>query len=120
MRRKLVLTAAIVLFVGACWTNWVWARDGVIWRWGGPVTPWHAGYYDPMWGMPVPLVVPPTAEMQTNWGWGVGNTRITPLFHQFRPGFPGTYPHDPRLLRPAPPQPTDTLQMGDYSIRGPW
>jgi len=35
---------------------------------------WNECYYNPAWGMPTALVVPPTASYQTNWGWGVGNT----------------------------------------------
>ena len=120
MRRTLLLTSAIALFVGACWTSWVWAQDRVLQRWAGPVTPWHAGYYDPAWGMPTPLVVPPKAEMETNWGWGVGNTRITPLFHQFQRTYPGPLFYDPRTLRPVPVWPSDTTQFGVYSVRGPW
>src|SRR5688572_3064725 len=44
---------------------------------------WHAGYYHTMWGRPVALVVPPTARYQTNYGWGIGNTRVTPIYPQF-------------------------------------
>ena len=120
MRRKLPLTFAAVLFVGACWTNWLWAQDVAPRRWYAPATPWHAGYYDPTWGMPVPLVVPPNAEMETRWGWGVGNTRVTPLYHQFRRPYPGPLHYDPRTLRPVPAWPSDTAQFGDYSVRGPW
>ena len=81
---------------------------------------WHGNYYTPAWGMPVALVVPPTVQAQTNWGWGVGNTRVTGIPHQFEPGYPMPGDYDRRLFRPTPPWPTDTRQFGEYYIRGPW
>ena len=45
--------------------------------------PWHGDYYDVAWGVPVAMVVPPTAEKQAHLGWGVGATRVTPIEHQF-------------------------------------
>ena len=51
--------------------------------------PWHNGYYDPAWGEPYALVVPPTAEFQANYGWGVCGTRVAPIYHQFGRPFPG-------------------------------
>ena len=80
---------------------------------------WHGGYYDVAWGVPVAVVVPPKAEYQTNWGWGVGNTRVTPILHQFERGFPGAATGG-RGFYPTPPWPSDTTQFGDYYIRGPW
>ena len=81
---------------------------------------WHGGYYHPSYGVPVSLVVSPKAEFQTNWGWGVGNTRVTPIWHQFRRDYPGPLHYDARTLRPTPYWPTDTNQFGVYYIRGPW
>jgi len=83
--------------------------------------PWHGDYYSPAWGMPVALVVPPKVRAQTLWGWGVGNTRVIGVPHQYEPGYPtpgGGY--DPRQFRPTPGWPTDTTQFGVYYIRGPW
>jgi hypothetical protein len=82
--------------------------------------PWNAPYYDTAWGTPVALVVPPTAEYQTNWGWGAGNTRVTPIWHQFQRPYPGPVSYDPRAISPTPPWPSDTAQFGDYYVRGPW
>jgi hypothetical protein len=84
------------------------------------VLPWHQNYYDVAWGMPVALVVPPTAENQTHWGWGVGNTRVTPIWHQFHRNWPGPGYYDRRGFLPKPPQPSDTDQFGTYYVRGPW
>lgn len=120
MRRKLALTLVMVLFAGACLTNWLWAQDGRVRRWTRPATPWHAGYYDLAWGLPTPLVVPPKAEMETHYGWGVGNTRVTPLYHQFQRPYPGPLFYNPGMLRPVPASPSDTDQFGVYSVRGPW
>jgi hypothetical protein len=83
------------------------------------VTSWNAPYYDPAWGMPVALVVPPTARYQTHYDWGASGTRITPIYHQFGAGAVPATPYDRSLFRPAPPWPTSTDQMGDYYVRGP-
>ena len=82
--------------------------------------PWHGYHYKPEWGMPLALVAPPTAEAQTHWGWGVGNTRITPIRHQYHRNWAGPGVYSRRAYRPTPPWPSDTDQMGVYYIRGPW
>ena len=82
--------------------------------------PWHGSYYEPAWGMPVALVVPPTAKTQEHYGWGVGNTRATPIYSKFGAGWPGPSVYDSRFFRPMPPWPSDTDQFGVYSVRGPW
>src|SRR5262245_59458452 len=51
--------------------------------------PWYGNYYHVMWGEPVALVVPPTAELQTHWNWGVAQTAITPIWHQYTRAYPG-------------------------------
>ncbi len=81
--------------------------------------PWHGDYYDVAWGVPVALVVPPTAESQAHLGWGVGATRVTPIEHQFRRDYPGPSTGGGPFY-PTPPQPSSTDQFGDYYIRGPW
>lgn len=91
-----------------------------------PGGPWHAGYYETAWGRPMPLVVPPTATHQTDWGWGIANTRVTRIYPQFGGPYNG-YPYDPAAgmgqeeqWRPSPYWPSDTSQFGVYYIRGPW
>jgi hypothetical protein len=90
------------------------------------VLPWHNGFYDPAWGEPYALVVPPTAEWQSNYGWGVCGTRVAPIYHQFArpfPGFdPGYGPYGPygNNFLPTPHWPSDTQEFGVYYIRGPW
>jgi len=82
--------------------------------------PWHGNYYHVAWGMPVALVVPPTAENETNWGWGVGNTRVTPICPQFGRAWPGPGHYDCRQFKSLPHWPSDTNQYGVYYVRGPW
>ncbi|OHB78199.1 MAG: hypothetical protein A2W31_06705 [Planctomycetes bacterium RBG_16_64_10] len=80
---------------------------------------WHGPFYEAGWGTPVALVVPPTASMQTNWGWGVTNTRISRINHQFTRPYPGPGAGGGAFL-PTPPWPSDTNQFGVYYVRGPW
>ncbi|HWA97825.1 MAG TPA: hypothetical protein VG713_05010 [Pirellulales bacterium] len=81
--------------------------------------PWHYGYYDPAWGQPHALVVPPNSSSQTKYSWGVTGTSVTPIYHQFRRPYPGAWFGGPGIL-PAPPQPSHTDQFGVYYVRGPW
>jgi len=117
-RSRAVLTAfavALVMVVSASTAQARHRRDAR----QAAVRPWHAPYNHSMYGRPVALVVPPTARWQTSWGWGVGNTRVTPIYHQFSATYPGqintTYPR----LRRTPRWPSDTNQFGVYYIRGP-
>jgi hypothetical protein len=87
---------------------------------GGCQRPWNGPYYSVEWGMPVALVVPPTVEEQTHWGWGVGNTRVTPVCARFKPNYPGPGVYDRKMYRPTPPWPSNTDQFGYYYVRGPW
>jgi hypothetical protein len=82
--------------------------------------PWDGGYYDVMWGQPVALVVPPTAELQTHYNWGVAQTSVTPIWHQYQRAYPGPYAPGGRGFMAAPSIPSSTDQSGDYYIRGPW
>ena len=133
--RSLILAAGMALSLSATQAR---AQNGAAYERNSPIaqdyavssgaqvsvpeqSDWHAGYYHTMWGRPVALVVPPTATHQTNWGWGIGNTRVTPIYPQFlgpmnsaetNIGY-GPY-------RPQPYYTSDTLQFGVYYIRGPW
>ena len=84
-------------------------------------TSWHGYFYDPAWGMPVALVVPPTARAQSHYGWGVSETRVTPINHQYGAAWQGPpSAYDGRYYDPMPPYPTNTDRMGVYYVRGPW
>ncbi len=82
--------------------------------------PWNGPYYNTTWGTPVALVVPPTAELQTKWGWGVANTRVTPICAQYKRNWRGVITYDRSLFAPTPAWPSDTDQFGTYYVRGPW
>lgn len=82
---------------------------------------WHGSYYYPAYGGPVALVVPPTAGRQTDYHWGVAGYRTTPIYHQFRRGYPGTFTTgSPAYALPTPLWPSDTNQLGVYYVRAPW
>ncbi|MFO0872156.1 MAG: hypothetical protein U0935_24785 [Pirellulales bacterium] len=82
--------------------------------------PWHGEYYHTASGYAVPLIVPPTARSSTEWSWGVAQSSVMPIYHQFRPGYPGDGVMADGDLRPTPPWPSHTRQFGVYYIRGPW
>jgi hypothetical protein len=79
---------------------------------------WNRNYAHTDYGQPVALVVPPTANMQTNYGWGVASSRLSRIEHQFQRNFPG-YGMFGGPFRPTPVWPSDTTQFGVYYVRGP-
>ena len=87
---------------------------------------WHAGYSHTQYGAPVALMVPPTARMQTRWGWGVSQSTMSPIYQQFErpyPGQAGSGQPDSGTgggLLPTPRWPSHTDQFGVYYVRGPW
>jgi hypothetical protein len=122
MKRALLLTAAVAMLLA-----WGWASDASAGSfknrralYESQTYPWHGDHYDTAWGMPVAVLVPPTAENQTHWGWGVGATRVTPIQHQFQRGYPGPGVYNRAWFLPTPRWPSSTDQFGDYYIRGPW
>ncbi len=80
---------------------------------------WNRNYAYTDYGQPVALVVPPTAQLQTNWGWGVASSRISRIDHQFQRNYPGNATFG-GPFRPTPIWPSDTTQFGVYPVRGPW
>jgi hypothetical protein len=86
---------------------------------------WHAGYYHTEWGAPLALMVPPTVRSHTRWSWGVAQSSVLPLYHQFERPYPGPpigamYGDGSGSLRPTPRWPSHTDQFGVYPVRGPW
>lgn len=83
--------------------------------------PWHGDYaYTPV-GEPVALIVPPHADTMASWGWGVSQSEIRPLYHQFGRANPGGAflgSQSPWMTTPIYPSHTD--QFGVYPVRGPW
>jgi hypothetical protein len=80
---------------------------------------WNRNYAYTDYGLPTALVVPPTAQLQTNYGWGVASSRISRIDHQFQRNFPG-YGQFGGPYRPTPVWPSDTTQFGVYYVRAPW
>ncbi len=122
MKRRLILTLAAVTLLSLGLADAASAGERILVRRdrGTPSTPWHGDYYEAAWGVPVALVVPPTAEYQTNYRWGVGGYRVTPISPQFQRGYPGPASPDGVNFLPTPPWPSDTNQFGVYYVRGPW
>jgi len=80
---------------------------------------WNRNYAYTDYGLPTALVVPPTAQLQTNYGWGVASSRISRIDHQFQRNYPGNAQFG-GPFRPTPIWPSDTTQFGVYPVRGPW
>lgn len=104
-----------------------WARADWLASQQAMTRSWHAGYSHTGWGAPVALVVPPTARMQTRMGWGVSQSTMSPIYHQFERPYPsapsagGTSVSGPcQPLQATPRWPSHTDQFGVYYVRGPW
>jgi hypothetical protein len=80
---------------------------------------WNRNYAYTPYGQPTALIVPPTAQLQTNYGWGVASSRISRIDHQFQRNYPGNAMFG-GPFRPTPVWPSDTIQFGVYPVRGPW
>ena len=136
LKRCFLVTAAAVLFVlvtfpkTASAIKW-WGCDGcAVCDCGGDygvMQPWcraqfynwNRNYAHYQYGRPRALVVPPTANLQTNWGWGVSSSRLSRLDHQFGRNYPGPGPFG-GPFKHTPRWPQDTNQFGVYYVRGPW
>lgn len=88
-------------------------------RYRAPTYNWNANYAHVQYGQPVAVALPPTVRTQTNWGWGVGSSRITRVDHQFGRNYGGPGPFG-GASQPQPMWPSDTTQFGAYYVRGPW
>src|SRR4051812_2688996 len=88
-------------------------------RWRASLRPWHGHYYAVQYGQPLALVVPPTAELQTDYPGGVTSSRVSRINPQFQRPWPNGY-WAPYGFLPPPNWPSDTRQFGYYYIRGPW
>ncbi len=90
-------------------------------RWRASLHPWHGRYYNVQYGQPLALVVPPTAELTTDYSWGVTSSRMTRIDHQFQRPWPNGFwsPYGYGFM-PAAAWPSDTRQFGTYYVRGPW
>lgn len=120
MKKRFLLSAVILTAVAVLASS---TAEATVWGWvakrKSQRRPWHGDYYHTQWGQPVALVVPPTAELQTEYSWGVTNTNIRPIWHQFRRENPGMVVGG-NAFKPTPLWPSHTNQFGVYYVRGPW
>ena len=84
------------------------------------IRPWHGGYNYWQYRAPTALVVPPTAAFQSQYAWGVGQTRSLPIYHQFGFPNPGGGAGGGEEFANTPYWPMNTNQFGVYPVRGPW
>lgn len=84
------------------------------------VTTWHGNHYNTQTGRPTAVVVPPTAHMQSSYGWGVAQTQMTPNYHQYNRAYPGQAAPAGLPFQPTPRWPSHTNQHGYYYVRSPW
>jgi hypothetical protein len=89
-------------------------------RWNASQRPWHGPYAYTPWGVPASLVVPPTAKMHTSWSWGVAQSEMVPIWHQYYRDYPGEMGGGGTGFMLTPYWPSHTDQFGVYPIRGPW
>jgi len=98
-------------------------RADVIARYYAAQRPWHGPYAYTPWGVPVSLVVPPISKMQTSYAWGVCQSEMVPIYHQFHRDFPGDMTGGGAgngQIYSTPYWPSHTDQFGVYPVRGPW
>jgi hypothetical protein len=82
--------------------------------------PWHGPYAYTQYGTATALVVPPNAKMHTSYAWGVSQSEMVPLYHQFYRDYPGPAAGGGAGFLPTPHWPSHTDQFGVYPVRGPW
>lgn len=85
---------------------------------------WHGNYNYWRWQRPTALVVPPTASYETQYNWGVAQTRSEPIYHQFGRDNAGTIIQGADQggygFSNTPYWPSSTRQFGVYPVRAPW
>jgi hypothetical protein len=96
------------------------SRADVIGRYYAAQRPWHGPYAYTQWGKPVSLVVPPNSKMHTSYSWGVAQTEMVPIYHQFHRDYPGPLGLGGAPIYSTPYWPSHTDQLGVYPVRGPW
>lgn len=96
------------------------ARADRISRYYAAQRPWHGPYAYTPYGTPTALVVPPTAKMHTSYSWGVGQSEMIPIYHQFHRDYPMGGGFGGAEIYPTPVWPSHTDQLGVFPVRGPW
>lgn len=122
MVKTTIITAVALLLVAAMLETSATAFESR-WMWGkerrAPQYNWHANYAHSAYGQPVALVVPPTAQMKTNWSWGAPSATFCRIDHQFGRDYPGPGPFGGSFQN-TPAWPSNTHQFGVHYVRGPW
>ncbi len=78
----------LVVLIAASLAAVLPARAGELLRRGRRAA-WNTNYYDPAWGMPEAVVVPPTVRWQSNYAWGVGGSRVNRVGARYQAEVPG-------------------------------
>ena len=115
MKRMQIALAALTIIASA-WTTVEAASPVFVYRnrHMGEFNSWHAGYHSPSWGTPHAIVVPRRAHLQTQYGWGVTGTSMTPIYNEYqRPA--GDIQGE--MTYPTPAWPSHTDQFGGYYVR---
>jgi len=101
--------------------HWHATKADAIARYYAAQRPWHGPYAYTPWGMPTALVVPPTAKFHTSLSWGVSQSEMVPIYHQFHRDYPGGMAIGGGAdINTTPYWPSHTDQLGVYPVRGPW
>ncbi len=97
-------------------------RADVIARYYAAQRPWHGPYAYTPYGTTTALVVPPNSQMHTSFSWGVAQSEMVPIYHQFHRDYPGerAIPGGYGQINTTPYWPSHTDQLGVYPVRGPW
>ena len=121
-RRLLLLAigAALLLTANQCEAGGPRTRADRIARYYSAQRPWHGPYANTTYGQPLALVVPPTSVMHNSWSWGVAQSEMVPIYHQFHRDFQPGAAYGGSPILPTPLWPSHTDQLGVYPIRGPW
>ena len=110
----LLAVAALEPSASAAESRYLWPKTR-----RAPMVNWHANYAHSAYGQPVALVVPPTAQLQTNWSWGAPSAHFSRIDHQFGRDYPGPGPFGGGFQQ-TPAWPSNMQQFGVHAVRGPW
>lgn len=123
--RTLVFLAGIALVAGPALAlhpvrEYHAARADRVARYYAAQRPWHGPYAYTPYGTPLALVVPPTSKMHTSYSWGVSQSEMIPIYHQFHRDYPLGGGFGGGEINPTPYWPSHTDQLGVFPVRGPW
>src|SRR5262245_53649161 len=107
-------TSAYAIHPGHCHAT----KHDAIARYYAAQRPWHGPYAYTPWGMPTALVVPPNSKFHTSLSWGVSQSEMVPIYHQFHRDYPGGMAIGGAAdINVTPYWPSHTDQLGVYPVR---